>query len=138
MPGESARDWLAAIGLEQYAEMFDTNRLGVDVLPLLSDQDLKDLGVPLGDRRRLLAAMTPGGTPPSSLSVPAAAAPAALASQAERRQLTVLFCDLVGSTALSQQLDPEELREMMRAISRRVVKSSRNTMATLPSTWATD
>jgi hypothetical protein len=97
MPDRSARDWLASIGLEQYAEVFEANRIGVDVLPLLSDQDLKDLGVPLGDRRRLLAAVTAGGAASASHPSDPLAAPV---SQSERRQLTVLFCDLVGYITL--------------------------------------
>jgi hypothetical protein len=63
MSGESIRKWLAAIGLEQYAERFKENRVDVDVLSLLSEQDLKDLGVPLGHRRRLLAAISPSSSP---------------------------------------------------------------------------
>ena len=60
MPDECTREWLAAIGLEEYAELFEQNRIGVDVLRHRSDRDLKDLGIPLGDRRRLLVAIAPG------------------------------------------------------------------------------
>ena len=115
MPGESTREWLAAIGLEQYVERFEENRIDVDVLPLLSDQDLKDLGIPLGDRRRLLAAISQGGTParppPVSIEPGLAAGPV---PQGERRQLTVLFCDMVGFTELASRLDPEILQNIIR------------------------
>ena len=110
MPAESTRDWLAAIGLERYAELFEANRIGVDVLPLLSDQDLKDLGVPLGDRRRLLANSKSPGVPSSSPAASAATTPPAeepIRTEGERRQLTVLFCDLVGFTELASRVDPE-------------------------------
>ncbi|MFN0313463.1 MAG: AAA family ATPase [Burkholderiales bacterium] len=82
--------------------------IGRDVLPKLTEQDLKDLGLPLGDRKRLMEAIlsldeTDPGQPAVNKS-----------GQAERRQLTILFCDLVGSTALSSRLDPETLREVVR------------------------
>ena len=116
MPGESTREWLTAIGLERYAALFEENRIGVDVLPHLSDQDLKDLGVRLGDRRRLLAAISPGGAPTRSPPVSAEAAPAVVTTEAgERRQLTVLFCDMVGFTELANRVDPEVLQKIIRA-----------------------
>jgi class 3 adenylate cyclase/tetratricopeptide (TPR) repeat protein len=102
--------WLRGLGLEQYEGAFRENRIGPDILPSLTAEDLKDLGITLvGDRRRLLdaiAALRPSGRP----EVPAAPA---LTGQAERRQLTVMFCDLVGSTALSTRLDPEDLRAVI-------------------------
>ena len=103
------RKWLCGLGLEQYADLFAENRIGADVLPELTEADLKDLDIPLGDRKRLLRA---------AASLPAileqGAGPVQPAG-AERRHLTVMFCDLVGSTALSTRLDPEELRDVLRA-----------------------
>jgi class 3 adenylate cyclase/predicted ATPase len=106
-------DWLRKLGLEQYEPAFRANEIDERVLPSLTAEDLKDLGVSLvGHRRRLLDAITAFGTkaPPS----PVAAVPA----EAERRQLTVMFCDLVGSTELSTRLDPEDLREVIAAYHR--------------------
>ncbi len=103
--------WLEGLGLGQYAGAFAENTIDFDVLPRLSDADLKDLGLTLGDRRRLQTAIEalssfkrldePTELPASSQEK---------RSEAERRQLTVMFCDLVGSTALSSQLDPEDMR----------------------------
>jgi len=103
--------WLERHGLGQYAEVLAANDVDLDVLPHLSDDDLKELGFSLGHRRKLLAALR--ATAPDPVVAPAAAL-AETSDEAERRQLTVLFCDLVGSTELSQRLDPEELREVLR------------------------
>jgi class 3 adenylate cyclase/predicted ATPase len=113
-----AKHWLEANGLGRYADIFAQNLIGLDVLPDLTEGDLSELGVPLGDRKRLLRAMTSlfGATTMSGSAAgrgkfggtPAAAA-------AERRQLTVIFCDMVGSTALSEQLDPEDVRDIIAA-----------------------
>jgi class 3 adenylate cyclase/tetratricopeptide (TPR) repeat protein len=105
-------DWLERLGLGQYSQVFAENGVDLDSLRLLTDGDLEQLGVLLGHRRRLLKAIAefePAGVPP------AAPAPA---SEAERRQLTVMFCDLVGSTALSARLDPEDLRAVIGAYHR--------------------
>ena len=114
MRSATVREWLAAEALSQYVELFEQNRIELDVLSDLTERDLQDLGIPLGDRKRLLKAIHS-----SAESKPADAAagpvPTTAASGAERRQLTVLFCDLVGSTALAQKLDPEELRDLMQA-----------------------
>ncbi|MEI5996571.1 AAA family ATPase [Paraburkholderia bengalensis] len=111
--------WLGGLGLEQYAQAFADNDIDASMLPALSDADLKELGVrSLGHRKRLLAAI-------AQMSAPADAPPAARtgldkaislnvgAPLQERRQVTVLFADLCGFTALSQTLDPEELRELI-------------------------
>jgi class 3 adenylate cyclase len=104
------------LGLERYAPAFLENRIEADILPSLTLEDLRDLGVTLvGDRRRLLDAIAALGV---AISTPAASAPAVTAAapapaEAERRQLTVMFCDLVGSTALSTRHDPEDLRELI-------------------------
>jgi SAM domain (Sterile alpha motif) len=95
--------------MAEYTERFAEERIEIDVLSELTDQDLERLGIPLGHRRRMLKAIRErGGSGPTTPQV-ATAAPAQQAS-AERRQLTVMFCDLVGSTALSGKLDPEDLR----------------------------
>ena len=105
------RAWLAELGLPQYVEAFERNDVDFGVLAALSEEDLKELGVlSLGHRKKLLGAIQTLSAVPA---VPAEIAPRA--SAAERRQLTVLFCDLVGSTALSNQLDPEELRKLMQS-----------------------
>ncbi len=110
------RQWLEERGLAQYAETCEANDIGVDVLHTLTDQDLQALGVSLGNRRRLLEALK--DTAPSVGRVPPATTapenpPTNVETSGERRQLTVMFCDLVGSTALSEKLDPEELRSLL-------------------------
>jgi len=103
--------WLRDLGLPQYAQRFEENGVDPSVLRDLTDEDLKELGVLLGHRRRILRAITEaqGGTPTTN---DAASTPQ---DTAERRQLTVMFCDLVDSTALSTRLDPEDMRQVIRA-----------------------
>jgi class 3 adenylate cyclase len=108
------RLWLQRIGLEQHAETFAANDIDFDVLPDLSDEDLKELGLSLGHRRRLLRAIAVISTERSQPAPEAAEASGDTGREAERRQLTVLFCDLVGSTELSSRHDPEDLRELLR------------------------
>ena len=110
-------EWLASLGLSEYQQAFADNGIGFDVLGHLTDQDLKDIGVLLGHRRKMLAAIaqlvsTAASTPaPQSVAAPEPKPQ----DTAERRQLTVMFVDLVGSTALSTRLDPEDLREVILA-----------------------
>ena len=113
--------WLQGLGLERYVPAFRDNEIDWEVLPKLTSDDLREIGVAaIGHRRKLLEAIiTIGATAPTALSV--APAPA----DAERRQLTVMFCDLVGSTALSARLDPEELREVIGAYHRCVAEAVR-------------
>ncbi len=94
-------DWLTRLGLPEYAGAFAENGIDVSVLPHLTDQDLKDIGVLLGHRRKILAAITEikGTAPPAPAPTPAAEPKPQ--DTAERRQVTVMFSDLVGSTALS-------------------------------------
>ena len=106
-------DWLAKLGMSEYAERFEANRIDVSVLPDLTDQDLEKLGVLLGDRRKILRAIREL-TPPVRSSAQGPSPAEAARDEAERRQLTVMFCDLVGSTALSAKLDPEDLRGIVR------------------------
>jgi class 3 adenylate cyclase len=109
-------DWLRGLGLGRYAAAFRDNEIDWEALPRLTAADLSDLGVVLGGhRRRLLeaiAALDVAEAPPATSPVPAAA------SEAERRQLTVMFCDLVGSTSLATRFDPEDLREVIGAYHR--------------------
>jgi class 3 adenylate cyclase/tetratricopeptide (TPR) repeat protein len=112
--------WLRKLGLEQYEPAFRENRIDADVLGKLTSEDLKDLGVILvGDRRKLLDAIAQlreqAGTTLSSTPTtpPQESGPRPRTSEAEKRQVTVLFCDLVGSTALAARLDPEDLREVI-------------------------
>jgi len=98
------RTWLQARGFGAYADLFESNQIDVEALPGLNEAHLKELGIPLGHRIKLLQATR-------ELS----AAPVQSAGVAERRQLTVMFVDMVGSTALSARLDPEDLRRVVRA-----------------------
>src|ERR687891_1551230 len=111
--------WLKRQGLGQYARAFKEHNIGFDVLPGLGDEDLKELGVPLGDRKRLLKAiadlqMSLESAGDAIISAAAGRPPICRVDQ-ERRQLTLLFCDLVASTELSARLDPEDLREVVHA-----------------------
>jgi len=108
--------WLRSLGLEQYEAAFRENAIDVSVLPDLTDQDLEKLGVLLGHRRKLLRAIANLETTAKAVAVPFGAPVAVDASRrdtAERRQVTVMFSDLVGSTALSARMDPEDLREVI-------------------------
>jgi class 3 adenylate cyclase/predicted ATPase len=115
--------WLRSLGLEQYEEAFRENAIDNTVLPRLTAEDLKDLGVGfVGHRRKLLDAIAALRADPDAK--PAASDPLSTIDRsgedtAERRQVTVMFCDLVGSTALSARLDPEDMRELIRAYQRR-------------------
>ena len=130
-------DWLEKLGMSEYAQRFAENRIDFSVLRELTDQDLKELGVVLGDRRKMLRAIAdidgieknapaaparataaPRRTPVASEPIPTAAPPpisAAAEVSGERRYLTVMFCDLVGSTSISAQLDAEEWRDFVSA-----------------------
>ena len=106
--------WLRGLGLEQYVPAFHDNDVDGEVLPDLTADDLIAIGVTsVGHRRKLLSAIAALGAAapaPAQTATPASAPPPA---QAERRQLTVMFCDLVGSTALSTGMDPEDLRDVI-------------------------
>ncbi|QOG22815.1 MULTISPECIES: adenylate/guanylate cyclase domain-containing protein [Bradyrhizobium] len=106
-------EWLASIGLGEYAQRFAENAIDLSVIGDLTEQDLKDLGVLLGHRRKLLRVIA--DLKGDVLGSAQAAAGPAPRDSAERRQLTVMFCDLVGSSALSARLDPEDLRAVIRA-----------------------
>ena len=102
-------DWLQGLGLVQYADLFRANDIDGDLLAGLTGDDLKDIGiVSLGHRKKLLEAIA------ALAAAPAASQRARVAGTAERRQLTVMFVDLVGSTGLSARLDPEAMSEVLR------------------------
>src|SRR5215469_11069314 len=122
--------WLRELGLERYEPAFRENEIDTEVLPDLTESDLSALGLPIGPRRKLLkaiAALRDGTEPSSPAERPAVVPmpPPAPLGEAERRQLTVMFCDLVGSTALSARLDPEELRAVIGAYHRVVADEVR-------------
>jgi class 3 adenylate cyclase len=115
--------WLRSLGLEQYEAAFRDNEIDGEVLPNLTAEDLKDLGVAIvGHRRKLLLAIGAFSTalaPPRPVANSVAPTEQSrTAAFAERRQLTVMFVDLVGSTALSARLDPEDMREVVGAYHR--------------------
>ncbi|SDM94148.1 adenylate/guanylate cyclase domain-containing protein [Afipia sp. GAS231] len=113
---QQIEEWLEKLGMSGYAQRFLENRIDISVLGDLNDEDLRELGVVLGDRKKILRAIHNLHTAETTASAatPTESAPDA----AERRQLTVMFCDLVGSTALSTQLDPEDLRKIIGAYHR--------------------
>jgi class 3 adenylate cyclase len=102
--------WLSELGLERYERAFRDGEIDAEVLPELTDADLKELGIPLGSRKKLLKAIAALAGRSELLPARQGKPP-----EAERRQLTVLFCDLVGSTAISARLDPEDMREVITA-----------------------
>ena len=123
--------WLRKLGLEQYEAAFCENKIDDTVLPRLTAEDLKDLGVGfVGHRRKLLDAIVALRAEASALPPPLSGAPRAIdeaaKDSAERRQVTVMFSDLVGSTALSGRLDLEDLREVISAYQRCVAETVRH------------
>ena len=112
--------WLRGLGLGQYEEKFRDNKIDADLLPRLTVDDLKDIGVSVvGDRRRLLdaiAVIAGAGRPADVPASPTKSAPSkGLQASAERRPITVMFCDLVGSTSLAAKLDAEDWRNLVNA-----------------------
>ena len=124
-------DWLETLGMSEYAERFAENRIDFSVLPDLTDHDLEKLGVLLGDRRKMLRAIVnleaaEKSAPALTVAAPASAVSVGLHDTAERRQVTVMFSDLVGSTALSARMDPEDLREVISAYQKCVAETVRS------------
>ena len=109
--------WLEELGLGRYAQAFAENDIDLRALSHLSDDDLNELGLSLGHRRILQGALKEQQETGQPAATHAARdiAQNGTTPEAERRQLTVLFCDLVGSTALSTRLDPEDMRDVLRA-----------------------
>jgi hypothetical protein len=123
-PMQQIADWLKKLGLPEYGERFAETGIEVSVLPHLTDQDPKDMGVLLGHRRKVLAAIGELSSQPAATLTPAAgtpigsaAIPIAPATEAagERRHVTVMFCDLVDSTGISAKLDAEKWRDLVGA-----------------------
>ena len=119
---QQVADWLEKLGLGQYAQRFAENDIGFSILPDLTDQDLKDIGVSLGHRRQLLREIanldkTTAGSPavPSPIAPPIATPPVVRQPEptGERRHVTVVFCDLVDSTGIAAKLDAEEWRDLV-------------------------
>lgn len=104
--------WLNRFGLDQYAAVLAENAVDLETVIELVDDDLKELEIPLGHRKKLLKAIAELRT---QSEAPATSSATAESVEAERRQLTVMFCDLVGSTVLAQQLDPENLNNVTRS-----------------------
>src|ERR1700758_1681231 len=119
-------DWLSQVGMHEYTQRFAENGIGLDILTDLTDQDLEKIGVTtLGHRRRLLRAIA---NPKAAEKVPTATAVAVAPRSpdpAERRQVPVMFSDLVGSTALAARMDPEDLREVLSAYQKCVAETVR-------------
>ena len=117
-------EWLISLGMSEYAERFAENDIDTSVLRHLTDQDLKELGVSLGHRRKMVAAIAE-----LAASVPASPQPPVNEPKsqdtAERRQVTVMFSDLIGSTALSTSMDPEDLRDVISAYQKCVAETAR-------------
>jgi hypothetical protein len=123
------RDWLRSLGLEEYEVTFRENQINEKVLPSLTAEDLKDLGVVIvGHRRTLLDAIAVLRAETKAKALPSDALPTIDTSPkdtAERRQVTVMFSDLVGSTALSARMDPEDLRDVISAYQKCVAETVR-------------
>ena len=119
-------DWLGRLGLVQYAQRFAENEIDVSVLPHLTDQDLKDIHIPLGHRRKILAAISESAAAAQAAPELSAASIAPKTPDvAERRQVTVMFADLVGSTELSARMDPEDLRDVISSYQKCVTETVR-------------
>ena len=121
------REWLEAIGLVQYADAFEANDIDIDLLGQVDDQMLKDIGVSsAGHRLRIrnaIAKLSPASPLAKNENAASAATEPKTQDVAERRQVTVMFSDLVGSTALSARMDPEDLREVISAYQKCVAET---------------
>jgi class 3 adenylate cyclase len=122
---QQVADWLEKLGMSEYAQRFTENGIDVSVLRHLTDQDLKDIGVLLGHRRKMLAAIDELASTAPASPEPAAGTEPWSQNTAERRHVTVMFSDLVGSTELSARMDPEDLREIISAYQKAVTETVR-------------
>jgi hypothetical protein len=122
-------EWLEKLGLSEYEQRFAENGIDVSVLRYLTDQDLEKIGVLLGHRRKMLAAIAELA---GAVQAPPQPETPELKPQetAERRQVTVMFSDLVGSTALSARMDPEDLREVISAYQKCVAETVQRFLTT--------
>jgi len=114
---DTLKEWLAAVGLERYSDVFAEQEIEFEHLSLLTDEDVRELGLPIGPRRKLLHAISGlrGGHPTMSEAIVGQ-------SDAERRQLTVMFVDLADSTPMALRLDPEVMSDVLRAFQNTVVE----------------
>src|SRR3974390_1886424 len=117
--------WLRSLGLEQYEAAFRENAINEKVLPNLTAEDLKDLGVTIVGHRRTLLDGIAVLRADANAKAPLGTIERSLKETAERRHVTVMFCDLVGSTALSTRMDPEDLREVISAYQKCVTDTVR-------------
>jgi len=127
--------WLRRLGLEQYEQAFRENAIDAEVLSELTDADLEKLGMLLGHRKRLLKAISklePATSPSDTATLEMAVETQSVEPIAERRELTVMFVDLVGSTALASRLDPEDLRDIIGAYHRCVAADT----VARPTAWS--
>jgi hypothetical protein len=109
-------DWLRSLGLGQYLALFREHEIDAEILPELTEADLEKFGVPFGHRKRLIKAIANLGAAPPERAKSGPPAPAPLPdASAERRHLTVMFCDLVGSTTISAALDAEDWGNLVSA-----------------------
>jgi class 3 adenylate cyclase len=115
--------WLEKLGMTEYVPRFAENGITTEALRHLTDEDLKEIGVLLGHRRIMLAAIEDLAGAPRAVPKPVAAGEPKAQDAAERRQITVMFSDLVGSTALSARMDPEDLREVISAYQKCVAET---------------
>ena len=110
---QSVSSWLKTLSLEQYSQVFVDNDVDLDVLRILCEKDLQDLGVSFGHRKKLLKAIAELNGAEAAQPAPGPAATPVAGG--ERRQLTVLFCDMVGFTELASRVDPEVLQRIIRS-----------------------
>jgi hypothetical protein len=120
---QAVADWRHKLGMSEYAQRFAENDIDASVLSHLTDQSLKELGISLGHRLKILAAIKELGAPTPASPQLATLAEMKPQDTAERRQVTVMFSDLVGSTALSARMDPEDLREIISAYQKCVAET---------------
>ena len=124
---EGLKRWLEGYGLGHHSDLLLRHRIDFDVMSDLTETDLSELGLPLGDRKRLQRAMASLISAPSTeIAAGTVARPLRAAVGAERRQLTVMFCDMVGSTSLSEQFDPEDVRDMIAGFRETCVRLVKN------------
>src|SRR6476659_6280614 len=115
--------WLRGLGLEQYESAFRDSEIVSDILPELTETDLEKIGLPLGPRKRILKAIQNLDDADKTSEAASPARPVSAKDAGERRQLTVMFCDLVGSTSISARLDPEDLSSVLGAFQKACVSA---------------
>jgi hypothetical protein len=121
-PAIDVAAWLRGLGLERYKPALRDNEIDWEVLPELTEGDLEKLGLPIGPRKKLLEAIAGLSGKPRAVSTEIAPSLRPISPGGERRQMTVVFVDLIGSTAITEGLDPEEMHEVIRAYQRVVTR----------------